>query len=72
MKNSRGDAETRRRLGGQISQRSFIFVDVVARLMDVHPSKPAEPLGPFGDMMLNSGGFFLPGCRRAVVGGSQV
>jgi hypothetical protein len=27
-------------------------------------SKPAEPLGPFEDLTLNSGGFFLPGCFR--------
>lgn len=56
-----------RRSGVQILPWFLIFVDVTKRLMDLHPSKPAEPLGPFGDMTLNSGGFFLPGCFRITV-----
>jgi hypothetical protein len=67
MKGSREDAETRRRSWVRIPPRPLFPLDVRARLRDVHSSKPAEPLGPFGDMTLNSGGFFLPGCRRKVL-----
>jgi hypothetical protein len=55
-----------------IPPRPLFPLDVRARLRDVHSSKPAEPLGPFGDMTLNSGGFFLPGCRLVATGRSRV
>jgi len=39
--------------------------DVRTGFAEVPSSKPAEPLCPFGDMTLNSGGFFLPGSQSA-------
>ncbi len=45
----------------------FFALDVRARFVEFYLSKPAEPLGPFEDMTLNSGGFFLPGCHCAAM-----
>lgn len=36
-----------------------IALDVFVQSAMLSLSKPAEPLCPFGDMMLNSGGFFF-------------
>jgi hypothetical protein len=55
-----------------IPPRPFFPLDVRARFTEFHPSKPAEPLCPSEDMMLNSGGFFLPRCLQAAVGRSRV
>lgn len=48
-----------KRPGVRILSCLQVFVDDGAVLSELPPSKPAEPLGPFGDMKLNSGGFFL-------------
>lgn len=72
MRDSSGGAGTRRGSGVRIPPRPLFPLDVRARLMNVQFSKPAEPLGPFGDMTLNSGGFFLPGCLRVAMERSRL
>ena len=40
------------------------FLDFRLIPRDLRPSMPAEPLGFFGNLMLNSGGFFFARIRR--------
>lgn len=57
---------------GGIGDQSGNFLDFHPRLLDFNHGMPAEPLGFFGNLMLNSGGFFAPefaggrGLRREI------
>lgn len=55
----------------RIPSLSPIVVDVRARVANIHVSKPTEPLCPFWDMTLNSGGFFLSRSRQGISEGSR-